>query len=150
MAIDQHGDEVLHSIYGRKFGIDKGGHAAGLAGVRMPYEASTAASTLTSYGMSVLSGSTASHTLGAPPAIGVTKTIINASTISTATMTIVRNDSSVTFLGSSTGSTNGVGLTLVGNAAVSLVGISSAAWAPFGTATFATTAQGYVLISTSS
>jgi hypothetical protein len=151
MAIDQHGDEVLHSLYGRKFGIDKGGHAVGLAGVRVPYEASTAASTLTAYGMSVLSGSTDFWTLGAPPAIGVEKIIINNSSLSTATMSIVRSSSGsgVTFLGSTANGGGGVRINLLNNgAAVTLVGISSAIWAMKATATFGSTP--YVSVSTSS
>jgi hypothetical protein len=151
MAIDQHGDEILHSLYGRKFGLDKAGHAAGLAGVRVPVESSTAATALTPYGVSAIGGTTATYTLAAPSGVGVTKFIVNVSTDSTAQLNVVRSssDSGVTFNGS-TGA-GGVNIALVGRgAAVNLIAISSAIWAVAGTATYATTAQGYVTVSTSS
>lgn len=156
MAIDQHGDEVLHSLYGRKLGLDKGGYAVGLPGVRVPIESSTATAALTAYGMSVLSGSTDTWTLGAPPAIGVEKQIINNSTLSTATMSVVRSSSGsgVTFAGSTANGGGGVRINLVANGAgITLVGISSAAWAIKATASLsASTAANvaWVNVSTSS
>lgn len=140
----------LTSIHGRKLGIDHDGFILGHSGDRMPIENSTAASTLANYGVSVLSGTTSTGwTLNAPPAVGATKTIINNSSDSTATLSIVRSSSGsgVTFLGS-TGA-GGVRINLLNNgAAVDLIAISTAIWAMKGTATFGSTP--YVSVSTSS
>ena len=81
----------LHSLYGRKLGLDKDGFLVGHPGARVGVETSTAASTLDNSGTSVLTGTTALHTLGGAVAPGVRKTIINASSVSTATMTIRRS-----------------------------------------------------------
>lgn len=153
MAIDQHGDEVLHSIYGRKFGIDKNGYAVGLPGVRVPFENSTAASTLTAYGVSALGGTTATFTLTGPPAVGVVKYIVHASTDSTAVMNVVRSssDSGVVFYGS----TGAGGVNIAFNSrgsAVTLVGLSTTVWAVTGVSRFgsSSTATIWVNITTSS
>lgn len=151
MAIDKHDDEILTSLHGRKLGIDRQGYLVGVPGVRDGYEASTAASTLTAYGMSVLSGSTDTWTLGAPPAIGVEKQIINNSSLSTATLSIVRSSSGsgVTFAGSTANGGGGVRINLLNNGAgITLIGISTVAWAIKATATLGSTP--YVSVSTSS
>lgn len=144
-------NKFLTSIHGRKLGVDHQGFLVGHPGSRLPYEDSTAGTTLANYGVSVLSGSTATWTLNAPPARGVTKTIINGSSLSTALMSIVRSssDSGVTFTGST--GLGGVKIELNNyGSAVDLVAISTSVWAIKGTATYSTTATGYVTVSTSS
>ena len=147
MTIDKHGSDIRTSIHGRRFGLDGDDFLTGHSGVREPYESSTAASTLTAYGLSVLSGSTASHTLGAPPAIGVTKTIVNASSLSTAAMTVTRATSSISFLGSTGGDPAGAAFSLINaGSAVTLIGISASQWAM----TASKASSLYMTISTSS
>jgi hypothetical protein len=140
----------LTSIHGRKLGLDGDNYLVGHSGDRMPLENSTAASTLANYGISVLSGTTSTGwTLNAPPSVGARKVIINNSSDSTATLSIVRSSSAsgVTFLGST--AAGGVRINLLNNgSAVDLVAISSAIWAIQGTATFGSTP--YVTVSTSS
>lgn len=152
MAIDKHGDDILSSIKGRRFGIDSDGHGVGLSGLRAPVETSTAASTLTGYGVSVLTGSTASHTLPKPSANGVIKTVINASTVSTATMTITRATSDYAILGSTGGDPEGAAFNLLNSgASMTFVGYYHEAeakyyWAP----TVSKPSSLYYTISTSS
>lgn len=146
-------NKFLTSIHGRKFGVDHNGFTIGHNGYRLPYEQSTAASTLANYGTSILSGAAATHTLNAPPSIGARKEIINASSVSTATMNIIRSSSGsgVTFSGST--ALGGVNISLIGRgAAVDLVAISSLEWAIKATASFSTTAVNtiYTVVSTSS
>ena len=138
MAIDKYESQIQHSLYGRMLGLDNRGFLVGDPGERVPTEFSTAGSTLTNYGLSVLSGSTDAWTLTAPRVAGVMKIVVNASTLSTAAMGLVRStaDGACFFLGSSAagglGSTNpGVRINLVSaGAAVVMVSVSSAAWAP--------------------
>lgn len=141
MPMNKYENEMQHSLYGRKFGLDASGFLVGNPGERQPSELTTAASTLTNFGVSVLSGSTADFTLPAPRVPGIIKTIVNASTLSTATMGIVRSTAdgfACAFLGSTVaggmGSTSpAVRLNLVAcGAAVTLCSISSAIWAPIG------------------
>lgn len=152
MAIDKHQSEMITSIHGRRFGLDSDGHAVGVSGVRAPVETSTAASTLTAYGVSILTGSTASHTLPAPAADGVMKTIINASTVSTATMSITRASSDFAILGSTGGDPEGAKFNLLNSgSAVTFVGYYHSAeakyyWAP----TVSKASSLYYTISTSS
>lgn len=131
MAISNY--NPLHSLYGRKLGIDKDGFLVGHPGERVGVETITAASTLDNSGTSVLTGSTASHTLGGAAAAGVRKTIINASSVSTATMSITRSSSDVSFLGSTSTDYTGGGakLSLLNSgSAVELIALSTASWAP--------------------
>jgi hypothetical protein len=143
----------LTSIHGRKLFTDHHGFLVGHPGARLPYENSTAASTLANYGTSILSGSTADFTLGAPPAIGVEKVIVNASTLSTAVMGVVRSSSGAFSFGGSTanGAPTGARINLNGNgAAVRLLATALDVWTPIGAANYATTAQSYVTVTTSS
>lgn len=135
MPINEYKDEIQHSLYGRKLGLDNRGFGVALPGVRVPYEGSTAGSTLTNYGVSVLSGSTDVWTLQAPLAPGIRKTIVNASTLSTATLSVVRSTATgaCSFLHTTAtgGSANGgvrINLLNVGSAA-ELVSISTSVWA---------------------
>ena len=152
MAIDKHASEIVTSIHGRRLGLDSEGHVAGPSGLRAPVETSTAASTLTAYGVSVLTGSTASHTLPAPSADGVMKTVINASTVSTATMTITRATSDYAILGSTGGDPEGAAFNLLNSgSAMTFVGYYHSAeakyyWAP----TISKPSSLYYTISTSS
>ena len=142
---------VLHSLYGRKLGVDALGYLVGPRGVRAGWEASTATAALTDYGTSILSGSTDVWTLGAPPSIGAEKFITNASSISTATLSIVRSSSGsgVTFEGSTANGGGGVRINLLNNGAgITLIGLSSAKWGIKATATLGSTP--YVSVSTSS
>jgi hypothetical protein len=135
MPIDKYESQIQHSLYGRKLGLDKEGFAVAVPGVRVPSEFSTAGSTLTNYGISVLSGSTDAWTLPAPQAIGIRKTIVNASTLSTATLSVVRStaNGACSFLHTTAtgGIANGgtrINLLNVGSA-VEMVSISTAVWA---------------------
>jgi hypothetical protein len=159
MAAEKYGSEILHSLYGRLFGLDARGFAVGLPGLREPTEFSTAGSTLAAHGLSVLSGSTDAWTLPAPRAAGVRKTILNASTLSTAAMAIVRSTADgfdCAFFGStvagglgSTAPTIRINLVAAG-AAVDLISVSSRIWAPIGfTGNITSSAQTYTLSTTS-
>ena len=148
-ALTDFKNKFLTSVHGRKLGIDHQGFTVGHIGQRLPYENSTAASTLANYGTSFLSGSTATFTLNAPPAIGAEKSILNCSSVTTATMTVIRSSSAsgVTILGST--GVGGVRINLLNaGAGVTLVAQSSLVWALKATATLGTTP--YVSISTSS
>ncbi len=143
MPISEYKDQIQHSLYGRRLGLDKDGFAVGLPGVRIPTETVTtaaAATALTGYGVSVLTGSTAAYLLAAPGVAGIEKILINASTLSTATLSAVRSTASgdCSFLGTTSAggiasTAPGVRLNLVAcGAAVRLVSVSSAVWAPIG------------------
>lgn len=130
MALDKHGSEILTSLHGRRLGLDSDGYVVGTPGSRQPIENSTAASTLAGSGFSYLSGSTASHTLPAPSAPGVMKIIVNASSVSTATMTITRDSSAHGIWGSTGGDATGAALSLINaGSAVTLIGVSTSLWA---------------------
>lgn len=131
---------ILHSIYGRKFGIQRQDFAVSKGWIE-PYESvasATAATAIADTGTSLLTGTTGDFTLAAPPARGVTKEIINASSISTATMSIVRSTASgaCSFLPCTSGTTAGgdsvdvkkLNLLQVGSA-VRLRAISTGQWA---------------------
>ena len=139
MPIDKYEGQIQHSLYGRKLGLDNAGFAVGVPGVRIPTEFSTAGSTMTNYGLSVLSGSTDAWTLQAPLVAGVEKIVVNASTLSTATMSIVRStaNGACSFIGSTEAgggaAGNGRRINLIAyGGAVRLVSVSSAVWAPVG------------------
>jgi hypothetical protein len=119
--------------HGRKYGVDHKGYIVAQTGVRDPLELSTGTEALRTHGISVLSGTTATWTLGAPPALGATKTIINGSSLSTATLSIVRSSSSsgVTFGGSTANGGGGVRINLLNNGSgITLIGVSTVAWMP--------------------
>jgi len=149
-------NKFLTTIHGRKFGVDHNGFAIGHPGERLPYEESTAASTLANYGVSLLTGSSADHTLNAPPAIGVTKTIVNGSSVAAAVMGIVRASSVGVGFGASTAADSlaaGVGarINLINSgASVQLLAISSAVWMPVGSGTYASTVFPHTAVTTSS
>jgi hypothetical protein len=146
-------NKFLTSIHGRKFGVDHNGFTIGHNGQRLPYEASTAASTLANYGVSAISGSSADYTLNAPPAIGVEKTIVNLSTLSTATMGIVRATSAEFSFGGSTaaGAPSGARVNLVNSgAAVRLLATAVDVWTPIASVTGPSSAQTYIVVTTSS
>jgi hypothetical protein len=119
----------LHSLYGRKFGIDKDGFAVGPPGVREPLESSTGASTLANSGVSLLGGTTATWTLPAPPAAGVRKTILHASTDSTAVLTVKRGSSLISIIGATGGDPIGATVLLTNKGtALNLISISTLEW----------------------
>lgn len=160
MPIDKYENDMQHSLYGRKFGIDFKGRTVGAVGPRVPTEFSTAGSTLDNDGgMSVLSGSTGFWTLAAPLVKGVEKTILNASTLSTALMVVARSTAlgACGFLGSTTSAAGGIGSTNPGvrlnlqnaGACVRLVSVSSDIWAPVGGIGFLTSTTILYNISTS-
>jgi hypothetical protein len=140
MPIEKYDNQIRTSLRGREIGLDGVRRLAGVPGLRVPTEFSTAGSTLDETGgLAVLSGSTDAWTLRAPLVAGVDKLIVNASTLSTATMSIVRStaNGACAFLGSTEagGGTAGNGrrINLIAyGAAVRLVSISSAVWAPVG------------------
>jgi len=141
MPIDRYNDEIQKSLLGGRLGFDNRDFLVGPAGSRIPTETATTAGVatpLTNYGLSVLTGSTATYLLEAPLVAGVEKIIVNASTLSTATMSVVRasSGSGTSFLATTIagGTANGgVRLNLLNcGSAVRLVSISSAIWAPVG------------------
>lgn len=137
MALDYWKTKFLTSIHGRKLGVDHNNFLVGQSGAREPFESLTASATMANHGVTVLSGTTAAFTITAPPAVGVYKEIINASSISTAAMAVVRSTASgaCVFLPNTSGSTEGategnvkrLNLINVG-AAIGLRAISSAQW----------------------
>lgn len=134
-AIDRHEDEIQTSLHGKRFGIDHSGYLVGSRGLREAYQNSTAASTLSAFGVSVLTGTTATHTMPAPPANGVVKTIVNASSVSTATMSVIRGSSAFSFLGSTGGDSKAARVNLLNaGSAMSFVAITrpdgTLQWAP--------------------
>jgi hypothetical protein len=138
MAANRFQSEILTSIRGRELGLDQDRFLTGPLGWREPLESLSAGTTLETFGTSVLTGSTATFTLLAPERIGQQKEIINASSISTATMAVVRStaNGACNFLPASSGSTEGategnvkrINLLNVGSRVV-LRAISSAQWA---------------------
>ncbi len=91
MPANRWGSEILKSFFGRRHGMDHFDFLAGPAGLREPQESIAVASTLDTFGTSVLTGSTAIHTIQAPLKPGQLKEIVNASSVSTATMSLVRS-----------------------------------------------------------
>jgi hypothetical protein len=137
MPINKYADQIQTSLRGRELGLDATRRIAGIPGVRVPTEFSTAGSTLDhAGGLSVMSGTTAAWTLQAPLVAGVNKYLVNASTVSTATLSVVRSTANgdCSFLGSTdalgvNASGRRINLIAVG-AGVELISISSAVWAP--------------------
>lgn len=139
MAANRYGSEIQTSIRGRELGFDNDRFLVGPLGLREPLESLSAASTMETFGTTVLTGSTATFTLLAPEKIGQQKEIINASSVSTAAMAIVRStaNGACNFLPVTSGTTEGategnvkrLNLINVG-ARVVLRAISTAQWAP--------------------
>lgn len=140
MAINKYETQIQHSLYGRLLGLDTAGFAVGLPGVRTPTETVTtaeAATPITGYGATALTGSTAAYLISAPTAIGLEKVVVNASTLSTAVMSLVRstaNGAACAFAGSTAnGAATGVKITLQANGcAVRLMSFSTGVWTPVG------------------
>lgn len=139
MAVNDWAGEILKSLVGRRLGLDQEDFIAGVSGYREPLETLTAASTMDTFGTTVLTGSTATFTLTAPKKIGQQKEIVNASSISTAAMAIVRStaNGACNFLPATSGTTEGATegnvkrLNLLNcGARVVLRAISTAQWAP--------------------
>lgn len=137
MTITKYESQIRHSLYGRKLGLDGNDFLVGeFSGSRIPTEIATtanAATALTGYGASALTGSTAAYLLGPPAAVGIEKIVVNASTLSTAVMSLVRSGS-VAFAGSTAnGAATGVKITLQANGcAVRLVAFTTDVWTPVG------------------
>ena len=91
MAANRFGDDIQTSIRGRELGLDNDRFLCGPRGWREPFETLAAASTMDNFGTTVLTGSTAVFTLLAPEKIGQQKEVINGSSVSTATMSVVRS-----------------------------------------------------------
>jgi len=125
MALEKWGGAILHSLYGRKFGVDDAGFPVGGPGTRHPYEAITSASTLANSGISVLTCTAASsHTLTDPDRIGLEKTIVNNSTYA---QTITRVAAEI--YGSTGTSPLGVKMSLLlPGSCVTLVSVSTSRW----------------------
>lgn len=142
MPIDKYQDEIQTSLRGRELGLDSARRLVGPPGVRVPSEASTGTGSLDSNGgLSLLSGTTAVWTLAAPLVAGVEKIIANVSTVSTATLSVVRSTAlgACSFSGTTVGAGlagGGVRLNLLNSGSnVRLVSASSDVWVPlsFGT-----------------
>lgn len=137
MPIDRYQDEIQTSIRGNDLGFDNQRRLVGPRDSRVPTEFSTAGSTLDETGgLAVLSGSTDVWTLRAPLVAGVNKYVVNASTLSTATMSLVRStaNGACSFLGTTiagglAGGTVRLNL-LNSGSAIHLISVSSAVWAP--------------------
>jgi len=140
MPITKYDSQIRHSLYGRKLGLDGNDFLVGeFSGSRTPTEIVTtanAATPLTGYGASALTGSTAAYLLAAPAAVGIEKIVVNASTLSTAIMSLVRStaNGACAFAGSSAnGAATGVKITLTANGcAVRLMSFTTDAWTPVG------------------
>lgn len=91
MAVNDWASEILKSLVGRRLGLDGDDFIAGVSGYREPAETLTGASTMDPFGTSYLTGSTATFTLLAPKRLGQQKEIVNLSSVSTATMAVVRS-----------------------------------------------------------
>lgn len=137
MAIDRYQDEIQTSIRGNDLGFDNQRRIVGFRDSRVPTEFSTAGSTLDELGgLAVLSGSTDAWTLRAPLVPGVNKYVVNASTLSTATLSLVRStaNGACSFLGSTAAgglASGGVRINLLNSgSAIHLISVSSAVWAP--------------------
>jgi hypothetical protein len=91
MAGNRYQAEILTSVRGRELGLDPDRFICGPLGYREPIESLSAASTMEVFGTTVLTGSTGTFTLLAPERIGQQKEIINNSSVSTATMAVVRS-----------------------------------------------------------
>jgi hypothetical protein len=155
MAIDKYESQIQHSLYGRKLGLDNAGFVVGNPGQRIPTEIATTADVttpLTGYGASALTGSTAAYVLAAPAAVGLEKIVVNASTLSTAVMSLVRStaNGACAFAGSTAnGAATGVKITLQANGAgVRLVSFSTGVWTPV--ASLVTSSAQTMTITTSS
>ena len=154
MAANKWGADIQTSIRGRELGFDNDRFLVGMPGMREPFESLTAASTMETYGTTALSGSTGAFTLLAPEKVGQVKEIINASSISTAAMAIVRStaNGACSFLPMTSGTTEGasegnvkrINLLRCG-ASVVLRAISASQWAPIARGT-----SDYFTMSTSS
>jgi hypothetical protein len=139
MAATRHQSDIQTSIRGRELGFDNDRFLCGPLGYREPFETLAAASTMETFGTTTLTGTTATYTLLAPEKLGQLKEIINASSISTAAMAIVRStaNGACNFLPVTSGTTEGategnvkrLNLIQVGSRVV-LRAISSAQWAP--------------------
>jgi len=132
MALDKHGDEILTSLHGRRFGLDSNGFEVGTPGARHALETVTAASTLAASGVSVIESTEAiTVTLAAPPAVGVEKTIVNLSTFANV---VVRSTAqgACSFYCSTGTDQEGTTITFAGSVrpAVTLIGVSATEWAP--------------------
>lgn len=85
MPIDNHDKDIVHSLYGRKFGIDNRGFLTGCPDVRHGTETilTTALSTLAPGGTSILQATAAAVYELVPPSasmVGVQKRVIHNST----------------------------------------------------------------------
>lgn len=139
MAANRYGAEIQTSVRGRELGFDNDRFLCGPLGYREPFESLSAASTMETFGTSVLTGTTATYTLLAPEKLGQQKEIINGSSISTAAFAIVRStaNGACNFLPATSGTTEGategnvkrINLINVG-ARVVLRAVSTAQWAP--------------------
>lgn len=107
MALNRLGADILHSLVGAQFGLDRHGRLVGHNGVRAPYEDATVGSTIDTNGTSVVTGSTGTVTLAAPLFRGIDKEVIWASTVSTAALALVRStaDGACSFLANTSGTT---------------------------------------------
>jgi hypothetical protein len=137
MVANRFQDQIQTSVRGRELGLDNDRFLVGPLGWREPLETLTAGTTMETFGTSVLTGTTATFTLLAPEKVGQQKEIINASTISTASMAIVRStaNGACSFLPHTSGTTQAgdggqvrVNLLNVGSRVV-FRAISSAQWA---------------------
>jgi hypothetical protein len=137
MPLTLYSTEIQTSVRGRELGLDNQRRLVGPPDYRTPTELSTAGSTLDERGgLAVLSGSTDVWTLRAPLVPGVNKYVVNASTLSTATMSLVRStaNGACSFLGTTiaggiAGGTVRLNL-LNSGSAIHLISVSSAVWAP--------------------
>jgi hypothetical protein len=140
---------ILHSLYGRKFGIDRNGYPTSPVGVKVPgvsvgpsesevciYGSSalqsntsgTTATNLKAGGVNTIAASTDDDTwvLAAPAAAGIPCVITRLAT-STGTTATVNMASGVT-LATSAISTGSI-IAFSGQAAISLISVSTTAWA---------------------
>jgi hypothetical protein len=122
---------ILHSIYGRKVGVDVNGYLATEKAVRSNSDAATSGTSGTNlkpFGITVMSSAETTWTLDAPLP-GVRKTI-KRNSASTATTGVVSLTNGSVVASTATFAT---AISMNGGAAVVLEGLSSTSWALVGT-----------------
>ena len=150
--------QIITSIYGRRLGLDNNGSLVGITGYRLPVTGfdstgattgfnTTGETTLSAYGCSII-GSTASgsqaYTIQAPIP-GVRKYIVNPTT---ATVTIATTAAGAYVVLSTNGAVTGTTISLArGGTNVTLLGITTYAWAMIGFNNSPTSASTYVTAS---
>jgi hypothetical protein len=143
MPLDHHGSDILHSFYGRQFGLDPNRCLTGMADIKHLTETitSTVATTLAAGGTSVLLATASGVYTIQPPSnrymLGSLKRIINASTAAVSMLVKLTTGNFLSAFGSSantiTLSTRGAALDLeyISSALVAVMNVNSSSTAGY-------------------